>query len=223
MIFIKKILILFGGNSYEHEVSCSSVNYIMKNIDTKKYYYELVGLDYFNNWYIVPKNKIITKNWIKEDKEKINKIIQFTKLFDVVFSIIHGNTGEDGKLVSLFEINNIKYIGCNSYSSLISYDKLLTKLILEKYNIKQVPYYIYNKNINLKDIKYPVIIKPCKCGSSLGINIANNKREILRCRIVLKKILTFKSGRSWRMLRNLLQQGPGVPFRPGLTLLRALP
>ena len=41
--------------------------------------------------------------------------------------------------------------------------------------------------------------------------------------IVLKKILTFKSGRSWRMLRNLLQQGPGVPFRPGLTLLRALP
>ena len=180
MIFIKKILILFGGNSYEHEVSCSSVNYIMKNIDTKKYYYELVGLDYFNNWYIVPKNKIITKNWIKEDKEKINNIIQFTKLFDVVFSIIHGNTGEDGKLISFLELNNIKYIGCNSYSSLISYDKLLTKLILEKYNIKQVPYYIYNKNINLKDIKYPVIIKPCKCGSSLGINIANNKREILR-------------------------------------------
>ena len=60
----------------------------------------------------------------------------------------------------MFELYNIKYVGTNSYSSLISYDKLLTKLILEKHNIPQIPYYIYKKDMDLKVIKYPVIIKP---------------------------------------------------------------
>ena len=109
---------------------------------------------------------------------RINNIIEFAKKFDIVFPIIHGNTGEDGKLQSIFELYNIKYVGCNSYSSIICYDKLLTKLILEKYSIPQVPYKIYNNNINLDTIEYPVIVKPCKCGSSIGINVAYNKKEL---------------------------------------------
>ena len=176
MIFIKKILILFGGNSYEHEVSCNSVNYIIKNIDKKKYYYEVVGIDYNNSWYKINDNPIINTKWKRENK--VDNIIKYIKKFDVVFPVIHGNNGEDGKLQSIFELNNINYIGCNSYTSIICYDKLLTKLILEKHNIKQVKYYIYDKNLNLKEIEYPVIIKPCKCGSSIGISIANNYKEI---------------------------------------------
>ena len=181
MIIIKKILVLFGGNSYEHSVSCESVNFIINNIDKKKYEYELVGIDYDNCWYIVDKNKIITSKWRREEKEKINNIINYVKKFDIVFPVIHGNTGEDGKLQAIFELNNINYIGCNSYSSIICYDKLLTKTVLEKYGITQVPYYIYSKDLNLNEIKYPVIIKPCKCGTSLGISIANNKKEVQHC------------------------------------------
>lgn len=177
MIFIKKILILFGGNSFEHEISCNSVNYVIKNISKKDFKFELVGIDYENNWYKVDSNKIITKKWLKEKKEKISNIFDYIDKFDVVLPVIHGNIGEDGKLAALFELNNTKYVGCNSYSSLICYDKMLTKLILEKYNISQVPYIIYNENINLNNISYPVIIKPSKCGSSIGINIANNIKE----------------------------------------------
>ena len=180
MIYIKKILILFGSNSYEHEVSCDSVNFVIKNIDTKKYNYDIVGIDYNNNWYLLNKNTKITSKWLKEDKKIIDNIIKFAKKYDVIIPIIHGNTLEDGKLQSLFELNNINYVGCDSYSSIISYDKLLTKLILEKYHIKQVGYYIYQKDMNLNEINYPVIIKPCKCGSSLGINVAKNKKEALR-------------------------------------------
>jgi len=93
--------------------------------------------------------------------------------------MIHGNTGEDGKLQSLFELYNIKYVGCDSYSSLICYDKLLTKIILEKYNIPQVPYIIYDDKLNIDSINYPVIVKPCKCGSSIGISVVNNNKELL--------------------------------------------
>lgn len=176
--YLKKVLILFGGNSFEHEISCKSVNFIIDNIDTKKFNFKLVGIDFDNTWYEIKDSYKIDKNWKNKNTDKIENIIEYAKGFDIVFPMIHGNTCEDGKLQSMFELYNIRYVGCNSYSSLICYDKLLTKLILEKYSIPQVPYIVYNDNTNLEKIEYPVIVKPCKCGSSLGINIAYNKKEL---------------------------------------------
>lgn len=184
---MKNVLILFGGKSFEHEISCKSVNFIIKNIDINKFNYTLVGIDYNNEWYEIKNTNKIDKNWKNKEIDKIVNIIEFAKKFDIVFPIIHGNTGEDGKLQSIFELYNVKYVGCNSYSSIVCYDKLLTKLILEKYSIPQVPYTIYNKNINLDTIEYPVIIKPCKCGSSIGINIAYNKKELKKYLKLAKK------------------------------------
>lgn len=175
---MKDVLILFGGNSFEHKISCKSVNFIIKNIDIKKFNYKVVGIDFNNEWYELKEVEGIDEDWKNNDVIKIDNIIEYTKKFDVVFPMIHGNTCEDGKLQSLFELYNIKYVGCNSYTSLICYDKLLTKLFLEKYSIPQIPYKIYDKNLNLNKIEYPVIIKPCKCGSSLGINVAYNKKEL---------------------------------------------
>ena len=187
---MKKVLILFGGNSFEHEISCKSVNFIIKNIDTNLFEYSVAGLDYNNNLYKVDKYLYINKNWKNNIKEQVIDIVSYFKSFDIIFPIIHGNTLEDGKLQSLFELFNIKYVGSNSYSSLISYDKLITKILLEKYSIPQVPYYIYNKDLNIKDIKFPVIVKPCKCGSSIGISIANNKKELKNS---IKKALKYDS------------------------------
>lgn len=185
---MKDVLILFGGNSYEHEVSCKSVNFIINNIDTKLFKYKLVGIDFNNNWYEINDNVNIDINWKNNIKEKVNNINEYLKIFDIVFPMIHGNTGEDGKLQALFELNNVKYVGCDSYSSLICYDKLLTKLILEKHSIPQVPYIIYNENTDLNKIDYPAIVKPCKCGSSIGINVAYNKKDIKRA---IKKALKY--------------------------------
>ena len=178
---MKKVLILFGGNSYEHEISCKSVNFIINNIDENLFDYKVVGVDLDNNWYKVNKKDKIDKNWTNKSKRKINNIIRYLKKFDVVFPVIHGNTLEDGKLQALFELNNIKYVGSNSYSSLICYDKLIAKLILEKYDIPQVPYKIYDESLDLNNISFPVIVKPCKCGSSIGIGIANNINELKIC------------------------------------------
>lgn len=198
---MKKVLILFGGNSFEHEISCMSVNFVKDNIDAKHFNFELVGIDKSNNWFIVDKNSEINVNWNKKIIKQINNIIDYIKNFDIVFPIIHGNTCEDGKLQSLFELYNIKYVGCNSYSSLICYDKLLTKIILEKFNIPQVPYLIYNENLNINTIEYPVIVKPCKSGSSIGISIVKNKKEFNKAiktakkydnNILIEKYLTNK-------------------------------
>ena len=185
---MKKVLVLFGGNSYEHEVSCKSANFIIDNIDKSIFEFDVVGIDFNNEWYEVDKKLKIDSNWKNNIIKKIDNINDFLKKFDIVFPIIHGNTCEDGKLQALFELNNTKYVGSNSYSSLICYDKMITKLILEKYNIPQIPYYIYKKNSNFNDIQFPVVVKPCKCGSSIGINIAKNIDEL---KFALNEALKF--------------------------------
>lgn len=161
---MKKVLIIYGSKSYEHDVSIISYNTIKENIDYKKYDVSFCYIDKQNEWF--------TNN------KKIMDIISFLKQFDVVFSVIHGAYGEDGKLAGLFEAFNIKYIGPKLESSVLSYDKEITKIILEKYNIPQIPYYVIHKDDNIDcKFEYPVIIKPARCGSSIGINVANNKKE----------------------------------------------
>ncbi len=157
---MKKVALVYGGNSSEHDVSCSSAKEIRENIDKKKYELSCVYVTRNNEW--TYENKLI------------DNIIEFLKQFDVVFNIIHGNTGEDGKIQGMLDLFNIKYIGTKCGSSYICMDKERTKQILNYYKIPQVPFQNYKDKLI---IPFPVIVKPANCGSSIGINIANNKKE----------------------------------------------
>ena len=178
---MKKILVLFGGNSYEYYISCLSAKTILENIDKRKYDVTAAGITKDNNWYIFNDNlDILTNDFTKGKITRIDNIIEFLKQFDKVFPIMHGNPLENGNLQGLFNLFNINYVGTDLLGSIISYDKDITKKICEKYNIPQVPYITItdNRTINNIDIAFPVIIKPAKCGSSIGINIANNIKEL---------------------------------------------
>ena len=178
---MKKILLLFGGNSFEHNISCKSAKTIIKNIDKSIFTITPVGIK-DNNWYIFNDNiDLLTQNkWFEENITKIDNIIEFIKQFDKVFPIIHGNNGENGDIFGLLNLFNIPYVGSNILGHAISYDKETTKIICNYYNIPQIPYITINKNKKIKkiNIDFPVIIKPSSCGSSIGINIANNYKEL---------------------------------------------
>lgn len=179
---MKKILILFGGNSQEHYISCKSAKTILENIDRKKYIITSVGIDQNLDWYIFDDDlsMLENNNWKEGNITKINNIPEYLKTFDKVFPIIHGSPEENGHLQGLFNLFNINYVGSNETSSIICYDKIQTKIILNNYNIPQIPYIYITENKPLKkiDIDFPVIIKPSKSGSSIGINIANNIKEL---------------------------------------------
>lgn len=159
---MKKVLLIYGGVSPEHDVSCKSAKAIIENIDTTKFQLDCI--------YITPNNE-----WLNNNK-KIENIIEFIKKYDVIFPIIHGTNGEDGKLQGLLDLFNIKYVGTKQGPSYICIDKQRTKQILNYYNIPQVPYQIYQKGKKLA-IPFPVIIKPANGGSSIGIKVAHNKNE----------------------------------------------
>lgn len=172
---MKKVLVLYGTASYEHDISIKSAMTIKENIDYDKYDVSFCYIDKENNWF--------------DNNKKIDNIISYLKGFDVVFPMIHGMYGEDGKLEGLFETFNIKYVGSDLCSSVLSYDKSLTKLILEKYSIPQAPYFVLKRNDKINNkLSYPVIVKPSRCGSSIGISVCNNKSEYKKA---LKKAFKY--------------------------------
>jgi D-alanine-D-alanine ligase len=174
---LKNILLLFGGHSYEHEVSCLSAKNIYNNINKNIFNVITVYVSKDNIWYIF-NNEFDNIN--EKKLEEVKNLTHFIKKFDCIFNIIHGNDGEDGKYISLFEILGIKYVGPNHISSMLSMNKHLTKIILDKYKINQVNYCIYEDNLSYiqKKLNYPMIVKPSNGGSSIGISKVNNKREL---------------------------------------------
>lgn len=187
---MEKLGLIYGGKSYEHDVSIKSKNSFINNIN-KKYEVSEIYVDKEGNWY--------------KDGKILENIIEYLKKMDIIFPLIHGNIGEDGKLQGLLETFNIKYVGSNTISSALAMDKGFCKILLDKYNIKQVPYLIINKKSKIKEIiekfTFPIIIKPANGGSSIGINVAHNTKELIKAlnnafkydkKVVVEKYITAR-------------------------------
>ena len=182
---MKKVLLLFGGNSEEHFVSCKSAKAILENIDISKFTITSVGISKDNNWYVFDdKLEFLEEgSWLKYSLDnKIENIIEFIKSFDIIFPITHGTNGEDGKLQGMLDLFNIKYVGCKTMASSIGMDKQLSKIVFNNAGIAQIPYLTIYDDYNIDDIitslELPLIIKPANGGSSIGINKATNKDEL---------------------------------------------
>lgn len=179
---MKKVLILFGGNSFENKVSCMSAKSILENIDYNSYLITSVGIDKDNKWYIY-KGKIDNiVDWEQKERKEITNILEFLKDFDVIFPVLHGANGEDGRLQGMLDLFNIKYVGCKTLCSSVGMDKIFSKYVFNALDIPQVPFIEVNDNINInyivENLGLPLIVKPANGGSSIGISKVNNKKEI---------------------------------------------
>ncbi|MCX6730555.1 MAG: D-alanine--D-alanine ligase [Candidatus Roizmanbacteria bacterium] len=108
---------------------------------------------------------------------------------DIAFPAFHGQNGEDGTFQGLCELLNIPYVGCDVASSAITMDKVLTKLLYRADNIPGTDFVFFTKsdwNTQKKDIianiintlKLPVIVKPARLGSSIGITKAKTEKDL---------------------------------------------
>lgn len=195
----KSILIIFGGSSTEHEVSCKSVMSFIKNISDSKYEKHLVGIKKNGDWvyYRGDTSLIPTGKWT-EEKSNISAMLCPNKglvlldgketviAIDTIIPVLHGKNGEDGTIQGLFELCSIPYLGCGVVASGLAMDKAYTKIIVESLrDIPQAQYvsvhigdddsYIQKAE---KELGYPVFVKPCKSGSSQGVSKAENRSQL---------------------------------------------
>lgn len=201
----KTVVVLFGGQSSEHDVSLVSAKNVISNIDANKYFVLTVGITKEGKWmlYNGPINHIETGEWEKyatpafispdASQKSLIKITgdKFKAIpIDVVFPVLHGLYGEDGTIQGLLEMARIPYVGCGVLASSVSMDKVYTKIIIEKQGIAQASYVvIYKEELKEidhavskveKTIDYPCFIKPSNAGSSVGITKAHNREELIK-------------------------------------------
>lgn len=199
---MKKVAVIFGGMSTEHDVSIMSGISVLKNIDNKKYKVYAVYIDKKGIWYRYNSNTI--KELLPNNLVRILNITEYLKKMDVVFPILHGLYGEDGTIQGLLKMLNIPFVGCGVLSSSVAMDKVYTKIIFQKAGILQAKYVyikmekdryiVFNdkfdeKIIDLNDIydviqnklKFPVFVKPSNSGSSVGVNKATDKESLISC------------------------------------------
>lgn len=178
-----KLAILFGGTSKEHIVSLKSASSILANINSQKYEIYPILItesgDFFhceNSLEINDKSRKVTLSVNKSDK-CFYYIDDFSKLeIDCIFPVMHGTEAEDGKLQGLFEVAGINYVGCGVATSANSMDKSLTKIIVGSTGIRQAKFFI-TTDICENKLTYPVFIKPCSNGSSVGVMKAKDDIE----------------------------------------------
>ena len=150
----KNIAVLCGGWSEERLISLKSGDSVFKCL--KENGYEVSKID------------------VKTASEAFNK--ELYSKFDLVFILLHGRGGEDGEIQKFFEENDIVFTGSNSQSSRITMNKIKTKEIWKKNNIKTPEYFIYEENFLLDNLSSfeRWVIKPNLEGSSNGISFYNN-------------------------------------------------
>ena len=203
--YFMKLAVIFGGTSTEHDVSVVSGTSVIKNLNKEKYDITPIYIDTDGTWYRYTKNineiDILPIGEKITELEKIDNVMELIKTQDVIFPVLHGLYGEDGTIQGLFELLKVPYVGCGVLASCTCMDKVYTKVILDKAGIRQAKSeyvrkykdkYIYvDKSFNEriytldeiceiveKTLQYPMFVKPSRSGSSVGVNKANNRKEL---------------------------------------------
>jgi D-alanine-D-alanine ligase len=182
-------LVLFGGSSFEHEISIVSAITLKDKI--KKHNLKFVFIDKDRDFYLIEKENMKSKYFASGEYKKalkleIKKSGFFYKKgifkkeekidFDVVINLVHGRDGEDGKLPGILEFFKIKAITPNTEACAISYNKVLTKAYAKEIGVSVIDYEIINSPKTKFD--FPVIVKPPRLGSSIGVSVAKNQNEL---------------------------------------------
>ncbi len=204
----KKLGVIFGGNSVEHEISIITAVQAMENLDTDKYeilpiYITKDGKFFMNTDFLAidvfkTMEEIPTKyEEIELTKVEGNLVVQTKKrkmfknpvisTVDMLMPIVHGTNVEDGTLQGFIETLDVPYAGPTVISGAVGQDKAVMKDILKANDIDQVDYLWVTKAKNNEQIVelveaklgYPVILKPAALGSSIGICTASDEQELL--------------------------------------------
>ncbi|MDE6240951.1 MAG: ATP-grasp domain-containing protein [Anaeroplasmataceae bacterium] len=173
-----KLGIIFGGASFEHEISIITAYQLKKKIE-KEYEIHLLYVNLEGKIFNADKMQL---NDFKHSQYKKLKKLKLEKLqFDVIVGAMHGENGEDGLACAFARIHNIPYLGCDLFAGSLALDKYRSYLYLAKNGVKMVKTigYTYEDYLKNKKVPYmPCIIKPVYGGSSIGITIAKTKEEL---------------------------------------------
>ena len=211
----KKVAVIFGAKSPEHDVSIVTGLQALKAIDITQFEVFPVYIAPNGEWLIGQEllstaNYMLSSQFINKldnvtidlgfnlnNKGKLlfkkNKLFRNKKSieFDIALLALHGIHSEDGQIAAIMEIANVPYTGMRHFASTLVMNKIATKQVLKSVGIPVLPDNIIVRPTNgfvldiveleqiVSKITFPVCVKPCNLGSSIGVAKANNKEELV--------------------------------------------
>ena len=224
---MRKIAVVFGGKSCENEISVLTGVFALNVIDREKYDIYPVYFDLDGRAYHCPKMsdlavfrdgkrtgfmRVFFEDGCLYELKKDGKRVRCIAKIDAVLNCCHGGWGEGGGVAALAEANGLPLVGSGVAASGVFLDKSLTKTVARAYGVPVVEFIRVNecdyrrrgafllKTVASK-LKYPVIVKPSRLGSSIGICVAADEEELktaieqgflLDDRLIIEKYLIKK-------------------------------
>ena len=200
-----KITVLAGGLSHEREVSLSSGSLIAGALVRRSH--EVCLVDSYTGLAIdgsapgftreaippyrvsrlVPDLEALKLSTGKGERRIGAGVMALCREADVVFIALHGDVGENGQLQAFLDMEGIPYTGSGYAGSLLAMDKDLSKQILTHAGVVNAPWIYCDLSLGVEavadrveaELGYPLVIKPCSGGSSVGVSMPENRAELV--------------------------------------------
>ena len=192
----RRLIVLFGGQSAEHDVSCTSARHVLAAIDPAKYAVEPIGISRDGEWVraedaiaALEHGAAALPERLKAIGPTIDPMPMLAGPVDgapVVFPVLHGPQGEDGTMQGLLELLNVPYVGTGVLGSALSMDKIKAKEMLDVHGIAQARWRGFHADDRTQeleadlvaDLGFPMFVKPANMGSSVGVSKAESAAEL---------------------------------------------
>ncbi|MDQ2650795.1 MAG: D-alanine--D-alanine ligase [Actinomycetota bacterium] len=188
-----RLVVLFGGQSAEHDVSCVSAFHVLRAADPSRYEVDAIGITKAGDW--VRADEAIAA--LQAGQEALGPVAgsvqaagtaieplpaitpaQTDDLPVVVLPILHGTRGEDGTVQGLLELAGVPYVGTGVLGSALCMDKLKAKDVVAAHGLPQVPWLglrasdaaAAGDRVAEAGLRYPLFVKPANLGSSVGVS-----------------------------------------------------
>ena len=187
-----RVLLLFGGRSAEHEVSCSSAVAVLVALRDAGHQVISVGIDPSGSWFLADDSRdplVATGRPVSFLAPEGRLLVGSDEIiFDVAFPVLHGPYGEDGSIQGLFEMSGTPYVGCGVTASALAMEKDFAKQIFMHNRIPTARWVAVTRDefnapsqVVAATVRYlglPVFVKPAELGSSVGVTKATTEGEL---------------------------------------------
>jgi D-alanine-D-alanine ligase len=178
-----RVAVLMGGRSSEHDVSLSSARSVMEALDPTRYDVQAIEIARDGRWQLAPAHRDAVAAGETEGALLIptsGRAPEPLGSVDVVFPVLHGPFGEDGTVQGLLEVADVAYVGAGVAASAVCMDKDLFKAVMHANGIpvtRSVGFRHTERDRVSNPFSYPVVVKPARLGSSVGITIVRSPDE----------------------------------------------
>lgn len=194
-----RLVLLYGGQSAEHDISRLSATHVLRAVDADRYELDAVAITPDGRWVrstetlealragpdALP-DRLPATGTALEPQRGLAPATPDQRV--VVLPILHGPRGEDGTVQGLLELADVAYVGCGVLSSAVNMDKAMAKVVADAAGLPQVRH-LAARDTELDDafvarveaeLGWPVFVKPANMGSSVGISRASDAAELRR-------------------------------------------